>query len=134
MRYTLNTMCKKHLTDREIADKILEEIKEGYGFIPLVNQVLSRRPDVFIPAVNLSKAVLNSRIQKLETKTAYLCAISAASALSGEHCIGVQIKHAIDAGATKDEIFESIIIGSYMAMTKSQSYAFRKYEEIFKEE
>lgn len=127
-------MCKEHFTDREIVDKILAEIEKEYGFVPLVNQVLSKRPDVFIPAANLSKAVLNSKIQKLETKTAYLCAISAASALSGEYCIGVQIKHAIDAGATKDEIFESIIIGSYMAMTKSQSYAFRKYKEIFKEE
>jgi alkylhydroperoxidase/carboxymuconolactone decarboxylase family protein YurZ len=41
--------------------------------------------------------------------------------------------HAAQAGATKDEILESIIIGSYMAMTRSQSYALREYAEMFKD-
>lgn len=126
-------MHEENPTEREIADKILENIKKEYGFVPLVNQVLSQRPDLFIPAANLGKAVLEGKEQKLERKTAYLCAISAASATGGEHCIGVQMKHAVDAGASKDEVLESMMIGSYIAMTRAQSYAFRKYKEIFEE-
>ena len=43
------------------------------------------------------------------------------------------MKHAIAAGATKDEVLESMVIGSYMAMTRAQSYAFRKFKEVFDE-
>ena len=119
---------------REIADRILKAIEERYGFVPLVNQVLSERPDLFVPAANLGRAVLEGKEQKLERKTAYLCAVAAASATGGEHCIGVQMKHAVDAGASKDEVLEAMLIGSYMAMTRAQSYAFRKYKEMFGEE
>ena len=124
-------MCGEKPSDREIADKILKAIEEQYGFVPLVNQVLSERPDIFVPSVNFSKAVMENPNQKLERKTVYLCAISAATATGGEHCILVQMKHTLAAGATRDEILEAMVIGSQMAMTRAQSYAFRKYKELF---
>ena len=127
-------MCGEPPTDREVADKILAAIEKEYGFIPLVNQVLSERPEIFVPAANFGKAALEGKEQKLERRTAYLCAVAAASALGAEHCIGVQTKHAVAAGATKDEVLEAMVIGSYMAMTRSQSYAFRKYKEIWPDE
>jgi len=117
----------------EDAKSLLEIIETQYGFVPLVNQVLSERPDLFIPAASLGKAVLESDDQKLEKKTAYLCAVSAATAAGGEYCIDVQTKHAVQAGASKDEVLEAMLIGSYMAMTRAQSYAFRKFKENFKE-
>jgi len=116
--------------EREIANKILKAIEKQYGFIPVVNQVLSERPDMFIPAANIGKAVLEGK-GELDQKTRYLAAISAAAALGGQHCIRVQAHHALQAGATKDEIFECMMIGSYMAMTHSQSYALREYAEMF---
>lgn len=126
-------MCGEPPTDREIAEKILAAIQEEYGFIPLVNQVLSERPDLFVPAANLGKATLEGKQKKLDKKTTYLCAIAAATAAGGEYCLSVQGKHAIAAGATKEEILEAMTIGSYMTMTKAQSYAFRKYKELFEE-
>lgn len=116
---------------RAIVDKMLQSIKKEYGFVPVVNQVLSERPDVFIPMGNLGKAVLENG--DLDKKQKYLCAVAAATAVGGEYCIDVQTKQAISAGATKDEIFEAMMIGSYMAMTRSESYAFRKYAENFGE-
>jgi alkylhydroperoxidase/carboxymuconolactone decarboxylase family protein YurZ len=116
--------------ERETADKILKAIEDQFGFIPVVNQVLSERPDLFIPAANLGKAVLEGK-GELDQKTRYLAAVSAAAALGGQHCVKVQMDHAVQAGATKNEILESIVIGTYMAMTRSQSYAFREYAEMF---
>jgi len=116
--------------EREIADKILKAIEKQFGFIPVVNQVLSERPDLFIPTANFGKAVLEGR-GVLDQKTRYLAAVSAATALGGQHCVRVQMHHAAQAGATRDEILESMIIGSYMAMTRAQSYAFREYAEMF---
>ncbi|MDO5853016.1 MAG: carboxymuconolactone decarboxylase family protein [Thermoplasmata archaeon] len=115
---------------RAIVDKMLETIRREYGFVPVVNQVLSERPDVFVPMANLGKAVLEAD-GEIDRKHRYLCAISAASALGGEFCLDVQTKHAMAAGATKDEIFEAMMIGAYMAMTRSESYAFRKLASNF---
>jgi len=116
--------------EREITEKILRAIEDQFGFIPLVNRVLSERPDMFIPSANLGRAILEGG-GDLDKKTRYLAAVSAASALGGQHCVRVQMHHAAQAGATRDEILESILIGSYMALTRSQSYALREYAEMF---
>lgn len=115
--------------ERKIADKILKSIKDTYGSVPIVNQVLSERPDLFIPMANVGKAVLEGK-GEMERKNRFLAALSAASALGGEHCVRVQIDHAKQAGASNDEILEAIMIGSYMAMTRSQSYALREYRDM----
>ena len=118
---------------QEIVEKIIKSIEEQYGFVPLVNQVLSSSPDLFIPSANLGKAVFESDEKKLDKKTSYLCAVAAATAAGGEHCVRVQGTHAKEAGASKEEILEAIVIGSYMSMTRAQSYAFRIYQDLFKE-
>ncbi len=115
---------------REITEKILAAIKKQYGSIPLINQVLSERPDLFVPVANLGRAALEGR-GVLDRKTRFLCSLSAASAEGAEYCIKVQAEHAIQAGATRDEVLEAMLIGSYMALTKSQSYAFREYAKLF---
>ncbi|MCL2318086.1 MAG: carboxymuconolactone decarboxylase family protein [Methanomassiliicoccaceae archaeon] len=114
----------------ELTEKILKAIEKQYGFIPLVNQVLSERPDIFVPSATMGKAILEGK-GELDQKTRYLAAISAATAMGSPHCIKVQMQHAIQAGATRDEILESMLIGSYMAMTRSQSFALREYAEMF---
>lgn len=115
---------------REITEKILAAIKKQYGSIPLINQVLSERPDLFVPVANLGRAALEGR-GSMEKKTRFLCAVSAASAEGAEYCIKVQAEHAIQAGATRDEILEAMMIGSYMALTKSQSYSLREFAKLY---
>lgn len=115
---------------REITEKILAAIKKEYGSIPLINQVLSERPDLFIPVANLGRAAIEGR-GVMEKKTRYLCALAAASAEGAEYCIKVQAEHAMQEGATRDEVLEAMVIGSYMSLTKAQSYAFREYARLF---
>ena len=128
-RYMVLTKEEKE----EITQKILNSIEAKYGNVPLVNQVLSQDPDLFIPTANMAKAALESDDKKLDAKTTYLCAVAAATGLGAQHCIMAQGKHAKDAGVTKDELREAMFIGSYMAMTRSQSYAFRALEELYKD-
>lgn len=113
-----------------ITDKIISRVREEYGFVPVVNQVLSTRPDLFIPMANVGKSIMEAP-GDIDPKCRRLCAVAAATALGGEHCIGVQTRLAKEAGATKDEIIEAMTIGAYMAMTRAQSYAYRKYAETF---
>ena len=116
---------------RAITDKILKATEELYGFIPVTNKVLSVRPDIFVPSAGFSKSVLENEKGAIQGKYRYLLAVSAAAALGGEHCLRVQIDHAIKAGATKDEVLETILIGSYMSMTRSQSYALRVFADTY---
>jgi AhpD family alkylhydroperoxidase len=66
----------------------------------------------------------------LDRKTAELAAVAAGSAVASEHCLNVHIEAAFNAGASMDEILESIMMGAFMSLTKSQSIALRKLEDI----
>jgi len=119
-------------TDSEKVEAILRSIEKEYGFIPLVSEVLSERPDLFIPSVNVNRSVFYGRL-KLDKKVRHIAAISAAAASGAEHCLAVQMGLAVKYGATKDEILEAIQIGCVMSMTNSQAHALRKYREMFPE-
>ncbi len=116
----------------QLVERMLKSMERAYGFVPLVNQVLSERPEFFIPQVTLSKSVFNEP-GALSEKERELIALGAASASSAEHCMMVHIKHAIRLGADREQIMEAMMIGSMIAMNKAQSYAFRKYNEAFED-
>jgi len=124
-------MCNEK-TNEQITQDMLKSIEKEYGFIPLVNQVLSERPDLFVPAVNVNRSVFYGKC-KIDRKTRRLLALAAAAATGAEHCMAVQMQLAVKAGATKEEILETMQIAAVMSMTHIQSYAFRKYREMFPE-
>jgi AhpD family alkylhydroperoxidase len=115
----------------ERVQRVLDRVKKVYGEVPLVSEVLSKRPDMFIPYSDLSNAIL-FKPKFLEQKTMELAAIAAGSALGAEHCLMVHFKQAAKYGATEDEMFDAIMIGAMMSMTASQAVAYRKLDE-FKE-
>ena len=119
---------KKADEESDVARR-LKETKEMFGFVPFVPQFLSTRPDIFIPYHDLSRKVM-LRPDHMDRKTSELAAVAAGSAIASEHCLNVHIEAAFDAGASKDEILESIMMGAFMSLTKSQSIALRKLEEI----
>lgn len=131
MVYDLSDSMQEDPILREKTDKILEATMAKYGFIPVSNKIVSERPDMFVPSAEFSRCILDREDGAIPRKDRFLLAISAAAAVGGEHCLKVQIKHAREAGASKDEILESIMIGSYMSMTRSQSYALRAFADEY---
>jgi len=122
-------MCQER-SEEEITKDMLKSIEREYGFIPLVNEVLSERPDLFIPSVNLGKSVFYGKCE-LGRKMRHLTALAAAVAKGSEHCMSVHMQLAVKAGATKNEIIETMQIASVVSMTHAQSYAFRRFKEMF---
>ncbi len=112
-------------------ERRLKETKDLFGTVPFVPQFLSTRPDIFIPYHDLSKKVM-LKPDHLDRKTSELAAVAAGSAIASEHCLNVHIEAAFNAGASKDEILESIMMGAFMSLTKSQSIALRKLDSISK--
>ncbi len=115
----------------EMARITLEKIRKRYGFVPEINRIMSEHPDVFLPAVRYSKSVLENPDSVFDDKTRYLVSAAAASALASPYCTDVMIRHAADSGATGEEVFEAVMIGCYMAMSKSQSIALREFDKHY---
>ena len=125
----IGTRKDKKINEKSEVAKRLKETKELLGTVPFVPQFLSSRPDIFIPYHDLSRKVMLSP-DHLDHKTSELAAVAAGSAIASEHCLNVHIEAAFNAGANKDEILESIMMGAFMSLTKSQSIALRKLEDI----
>lgn len=106
----------------------MRELEELYGRVPLVPQVLSERPDIFLPYTTLADAAMQ-RTKHLDRRTAELAAIAAGSALASAHCLSVHIDAAFREGAKHDEVLEAMQIGAFMAMTRSESVALRALQE-----
>ena len=109
---------------REIVDNILARAKEEYGFVPLVTEVMSERPDMIIPYSQMSANLL-FRPHHMDRRTAELAAISAAAALGSENCLNVHIRQAMNLGVSAEAVMEALLISSFMSMNCSNSVALR---------
>lgn len=116
--------------DEKTVERILERVRKVCGFVPVTNQILSERPDLFIPYSSLSGAIFENET-KFDKKTKHLLALAAAAAMGSEHCIRNQMRESVTLGATEEEVLEVLVIAAYMGMTRSQSYSFRAYAEQF---
>lgn len=115
---------------------ILERVKKVYGVVPLVVQVLARRPDLLLPSIQLSNRVL-VKPKALTPKLAELVALSAAAALRCEFCVELHLEQALQAGASVDEVFETLTVSSMMGEAAIQALGYRKLlklEQSFKKE
>jgi AhpD family alkylhydroperoxidase len=119
-----NTETPATQTDLEIKMR-LKRLADFYGQVPFVSTSLSQHPDLFLPFSDLSQRLLLEP-KHLSLKEMELAAVAAGTALGSEHCLNVHIPQAIKVGASKDEVREAIMVGSFMAMTKGQSVALRK--------
>lgn len=108
----------------EKVERVLDRIREEYGFVPLVSQIMSGRPDIFIPYSEMSSNLF-LKPKHLDRQTAELAAIAAGAALGSENCLGVHIPQAIKIGVSEDAILEAMLIGSFMNLNRSNSIAFR---------
>jgi AhpD family alkylhydroperoxidase len=70
---------------------------------------------------SISQAALKSNA--LDTKTKELIAVAISVALRCDDCIAFHVKAALDRGATRDEIMESLGMAIYMGAGPSVMYA-----------
>ena len=103
---------------KEQVDEILCKVEKSMGHVPLVNRVMSENPDIFMPTFQVGNVLMKPKADamELDSKTRYLVALSASAALGGEYCIRLQMRNALNAGATREEILEVLTISSYMCM------------------
>jgi AhpD family alkylhydroperoxidase len=104
--------------------RVLERAKEEYGFVPLVSEVMSDRPDLFLPYSEISSGLF-FKPKHMDRKTVELAAIAAGAALGSENCLGVHVPQALKLGVSEEAVLEAMVLGAFMSMNRSNSIAFR---------
>jgi AhpD family alkylhydroperoxidase len=88
---------------------------------PAIRELRSGAPDVMKGFSVMAQAALKANA--LDTRTKELIALAIGVAIRCDDCIGFHIKAALEQGATKDEVMETLGLAVYMGAGPSVMYA-----------
>jgi AhpD family alkylhydroperoxidase len=107
-----------------ISDDIIDDTEEMLGMLPFIFPVMRERAGTF--ALSALADYRICRPEHLPPKTAELVAIAAAAGAGADNCLKVHMKAAIKEGATRDEIFDAVMIAGTIGKTKVLASALRQ--------
>lgn len=113
-----------------ISDDIMEDTKDMLGTLPFIFPVMRERPENF--ALSALADYRTCRPEHLSPKVAELVACAAAAGSGAENCLKVHLRAAQKEGATRDEIFDTLMIAGVIGKTKILASALRQMEDIVK--
>ena len=113
-----------------ISDDIMEDTKDMLGTLPFIFPVMRERPENF--ALSALADYRTCRPEHLSPKVAELIACAAAAGSGAENCLKVHLRAAQKEGATRDEIFDTLMIAGVIGKTKILASALRQMEDIVK--
>ncbi|NLV28207.1 MAG: carboxymuconolactone decarboxylase family protein [Methanomicrobiales archaeon] len=111
----------------ELSDDIMLEVEKILGVIPFIFSAMRERADTFV--LSTIADCKTGRPEHLSPKMAELVAIAAAAGAGAESCLKVHIGTAQKEGATRDEIFDTIMIAALIGKTKILASALRLLPE-----
>jgi len=112
-----------------ISDDIMEEFREMLGTLPFIFTLLRERADVFALSTLADERIC--RPKNLSPKTAELVTIAAAAGMGAEGCLKVHMQAAVKEGASREEIFDTIMIASMIGKTKILANSLRHMRDSF---
>ena len=128
-REKLLNRAKSLMENDELAEALSEMIEEQRGTLGFLLSILKKRPRTFNPYVLKGMSIYREP-SAMDTKTAELVAIGAATALRCEHCLDAHIARAVTLGATLKEVMDAILISAAISESSTLSVAFRKYRQL----
>jgi AhpD family alkylhydroperoxidase len=117
------------MEDPDLAEALAEAIIEQRGGLGFLLGILKERPRTFSPFI-LKGITIYGEPSAVDRKTAELAAVSAATAISCEHCLEAHMSRALEAGATMEEIKDVILVSAAICESSALSVAFRKYRQL----
>jgi AhpD family alkylhydroperoxidase len=130
------TALKKHTLCLLDADKMatdagspLSQNVVMLGSMPFILPVLRERPEYFALSSLADERVC--RPKHLSPKIAELMALATAAGAGAEFCMKLHIRAAIKEGASRDEIYDTILIAALVGKTRVLAYALRELCEEY---
>ncbi len=114
-------------TKRKVKEN-LERIEHHYG-LPFIPSTIAERPELFLSYADLTRQLLFEP-RHLDNKTMEQAVLAAGTALGADHCLDVHLRQTSKDGASDEEMFEAIMIGSVMAMTSCQASALWRFKDF----
>lgn len=102
---------------------------ERRGNIPVVAQILSRRPDAAL-AFLLKIEGIFGEASVLDKKTKELIAVAVAAALRCDYCLQAHVPAAIAADATTDEVMQAMLVAGAICETSSFAHSLRILQRV----
>ncbi len=115
--------------DEEAAKLLVRFLTERDGGLGLMFSMLSRRPEVFVPHVLEAQHVYEAP-SNIDPKTAELAAVAASAALMCDYCLDAHMRAAESKGATRDEIFDVLLVAGAIAKSSTLAVAFRRFRVL----
>jgi len=124
----LNRILKK---TPEYSIEILDFLKNFYGEVPKIYEIMKDyNQEVIVTQFIKNQSIFKERKSKLTLKIKELIALSAAVALGCKHCQEVHMNAALQAGATKEQIFETILISALIAESSTLAVSLRELKKL----
>ncbi len=112
-----------------ISDDVMDDTEEMLGTLPFIFPVMRERTGTFALSALADYRVC--RPEHLTPKTAELVAIAAAAGAGADNCLKLHLKAAIKEGATRNEIFDALMIAGTIGKTKVLASALRQMSDVF---
>ena len=123
------TLIKALLENSDsLQEDIYDDTEEMLGIVPFILRVMARRQEFMI--FSGLKDLHALRPKSLDPKTAELLAIAAAASAGADKCLKVHMNAAARAGASEDEILDTIIIAAIIGQTKVLASALRTFQDF----
>lgn len=111
-----------------LGDDILEDSEEFFGCVPPILKIMRGRPEFFV--FSCLKDFYALRPESLDEKTAELITVAAAASAGADKCLKVHMNAAKKAGASRDEILDTIFIACVIGQTKVLAPSLRTFREM----
>ena len=128
-KMNLVKQAKSLMEDEGLADALSQTIEEQRGHLGFLLSTLKKRHKTFNPYVLKGMSVYREP-STIDTKTAELAAVSAATALRCEHCLDAHMGRAVEEGARMEEILDVMLISAAICESSTLSVAFRKFKQF----
>ncbi|WP_214084422.1 carboxymuconolactone decarboxylase family protein [Methanoculleus sp.] len=112
----------------DLGDDIVADVEKMLGIVPFIFPILRDRPEAF--ALSAIADYRISRPDSLDAKTAELIAVAAAAGAGADSCLKVHMGAALKEGASRDEIFDVLLIVAMIAKTRVLASSFRRFREV----
>jgi AhpD family alkylhydroperoxidase len=116
----------------DLGDDVIEDVQEMLGVVPFIFTILRDRPEAF--ALSAIADYRISRPDSLDARTAELVAVAAAAGAGAESCLRVHMGAALKEGASRDEIFDALLIAAMIGKTRVLASSLRQFREVCREE
>lgn len=98
----------------EAAEELLKEVEKAYGEVPYILNFMKQSPELLVAKILYDNEIIRE-FKRLDAKTIELISIGVSAALRCEHCLKLHIRVAQRLGATKEEIFDAILIAGSLS-------------------